>query len=485
MPLPSYYNELYVALCSAKDGRIKGSGICYNGNSLVTCAHVLNSALNRAQTDMSDARGLEAEVRFSQSTLINPNQRFKARVTIWGPATAPAGSKFTPRYDVAVLELLPADELEVLLPLANALCFVADDLFNHYFSCTSHNTQATDEDIVPVSGSITQYIPSEGKTALSTSSNVHDAFFKPGSSGSPVYSETLKGIAGIADQLIENTSDLRYAFMIDSRRLADFLPDIIVQQPSLKKKSRADKKYRCDRQKVVEGIHNERQRSDRKGNLFFLWGDNEQEGKAFSHRYELEFIRPSDTSNSSISIEIDLPEEYNLPYFQGKFLEILSDAAAGKSKKLVLKPEDDIFKAAEVLKHVRHKLFLFKILDFSNAQTPCYDWFFNTFLKAGQTPYPDDLHVIVLFEFSESDSEKDNKRSELFRLFGNPTSFALEDVTKPQIRSWISQFGEEDDSRFIRKLKELLQSPQNELPMLVIYDQFDDALGELANHERI
>lgn len=486
MPLPWYYNELYVALCSVKDGRIKGSGICYDGISLVTCAHVLNSAAGRAQTDMSDAVGLEVDIRFSQSTKLDRSRRFKARVTVWGPSTAPAGTKFTPRYDVAVLELLPETAPEELIPFANELRFIADDLRENYFSCTSHNTLTPDEDIVPINGTITQYLPAEGKTALSTSANTHDAFLKPGSSGSPVYSETLNGIAGIADQLVENAQDIRYAFMIDARRLADFIPDIIVHQPSLKKKSRADKKFRCDRQKVIEGIHTERSRSDRKGNLFFLWGDDEQEGKAFSRRYELEFIRPVDTGNSSISIEVDLPSDIsNLGFFQSGLLEMLSNAAANSNKKIMLKPEDDIFKAGEALKHVRHKVFFFKIIDFSNSQTPCYDWFFRSFLKAGQKAYPDDLHVMVLFEFSEYDPDAKKKREELFGLFGNPAAFPLEDVTKQHIKSWISQFGEDEESPFITKLKELLRRPENELPMIAVYEQFDDAVRELSNHERI
>lgn len=487
MPLPQYYNELYVAFLSPRDGRIKGAGICYYGNTfaIVTCAHVLNSAAGRSQTDMSDATGLEVEVRFSQNTLFDRFKKFKAKVTTWGPASAPPGSTFTPRFDVAVLELLPAPELELVLNLAGELRFVADDVRDHAFSCTYHNTQTTAEDIVPLTGTVSHYLPAEGKTTLHTSINENDPFLKPGSSGSPVYSETLEGIAGIADQLIENdTEEIRYAFMVDARRLADFLPDIVLHQPSLKKKSRAIKKYMCDRGEVIKGMSAVMTQPEHR-NLFFLWGDDEQEGKAFSKRYMHQFLRAADPNNSTISIEADLPPDISNPgLFQAGLLENISQAAANSNKKMLLKPADDILAAYNMLRHVKNKIFFFKIIDYSDAQAACFEWFIHTFLKAGTAAYPNDLHVIILFEFGDYDTEAPAKREALFKLAGNPGAFPLEDVKKTDIKTWISLFGETEGSPFITKLKELLRRPENGFPMLTIYEQFDEALDAIDDNDK-
>jgi hypothetical protein len=376
--------------------------------------------------------------------------------------------------------------LDVLNSYANLLRFVADDLNDHGFSCTSHNVLSQGADILPIRGTISQYLPADGKTALSTSANSNDVFFRPGCSGSPVYSESLNGIAGIVDQLIDSGNG-RFAFMIDSRRLGELIPDIIVHQPSIKKKNRLNNRFLCDRQEVIEGILNEKVRNNQ-GNLFFLWGNDEQEGKAFSNRYDIEIIRPSNPENSLISIEVDLSSGiFNPERFKTFLLDKVSSIAYDQNKKLELKPEDDILTAYKSLKLVKHKIFFFKVLDYQPEQVSCFEWFFQSFLKVGRENYPSDLHVFVLFEFSSTDTdmEMESKRNELLRLCNNPPCFQLRDVTKSEVRSWIATFSEEEESPFIRTLKELLRRGKDKLPMLDIFDQFDDAIDKLPEKDRL
>ena len=56
MDLPAYYTALY-CLVYKSDGTPVGSGLCVDGIHIITCAHVVNSALNRGVQDTAFPSG--------------------------------------------------------------------------------------------------------------------------------------------------------------------------------------------------------------------------------------------------------------------------------------------------------------------------------------------------------------------------------------------------------------------------------------------
>jgi hypothetical protein len=475
MSLPDYYYDLYVAICRDSDSRVIGSGLCYNGERIITCAHVVNSALGFDQTDFEDKTGKHVQLRFSLSTLLDVGKIYKAKVVQWFPPADP--EKFLLKNDLAVLELEDVSVQDLLQTPAAKLRFVADDVKDNQLVCMSHNTRSAADDIFEINGIIRHYLPAEGKTQISTSSNTRDAFFREGSSGSPVFSETLNGISGIVDQLIKN-SDATYANMIDARWIGTLLKnDITVHRPSFQKKSREEKKFLCDRKQVVDGISNELINPSSRGNFFFLYGNHRQEGATFRKRYEQQFF----DSKEITPIPIGLKSKA-LPLFKSDLYAALTGTV--KPRPADMNDDNDILTYYNALKGENPKVFSFCINDFAPEDTDCYKWFANDFLKLGKAAYPKNLHILIVYvypDFEAADAASNLKT--LSELFGVQAAFPLENVNRKDIYKWISLFEEDDIHPFKSKLLKLLDVDKD-YPMKDIFDQYDKAIKEIPDHEK-
>lgn len=110
MPSPSYN-----AIVSIRDeyGDIKGQGFLAGGKYIVTCAHVVNSAIGRFQADDTNRPEDTAKVAFGFP--LNPSlrgQRFQASIHHWGPT----GEEWIRREDYAILALDKPLEVAVEAP---------------------------------------------------------------------------------------------------------------------------------------------------------------------------------------------------------------------------------------------------------------------------------------------------------------------------------------------------------------------------------
>lgn len=189
-----------------------GIGMIVDANHIVTCAHVVNEALNRE---------LHVFVKPANSILINPlftsrDYTFKAQVEVWDYDS-----------DIAVLEF--SEQLPV--GVTPQLMLVARHLSDHDFD--TYGVPASYDDGIWTSGVLRSSV-SGGKIQIEDTNNVGH-FVSPGFSGAPIWDKVLGAVVGIvatADRDMAN----RTAFIIPTERVRQIwstLPSIVLEKTEL------------------------------------------------------------------------------------------------------------------------------------------------------------------------------------------------------------------------------------------------------------
>ncbi|MCP4544661.1 MAG: tetratricopeptide repeat protein [Chloroflexi bacterium] len=183
-------------------GNVVGAGFLMTGRHVLTCAHVVSSALGLAP-DMPNPPQVDLHLDFP---LLAPESILIARVSHWHPT-----------IDVAVLELTsdPPDESKP------ALLVTADDLWDHSFRALGF--PAGYEQGVWASGVL------RGRQAggwLQVEDTKETGYLiAPGFSGGPVWDDVLGGVVGmvVAADTDEKT---KAAFLIPADILTETLPNL-------------------------------------------------------------------------------------------------------------------------------------------------------------------------------------------------------------------------------------------------------------------
>ncbi|MFG1995053.1 serine protease [Actinoplanes sp. NPDC048988] len=183
----------------------EGAGLLLTRTHILTCAHVVNSSLNRSE-NAADGPSDTETVRLS-FPFITPTEHYEARVRAWVPPF-PNGSG-----DVAVLQLVesaPADARPAQL-------IRTQDLNRHEFWCYGFPNGYSGRQ---ASGRLLRTEPN-GLVALEDVKST-GARIEAGFSGAPVWDEDLGGVVGLVVQ--EDLDAMaRRAFCIPTGKLVEIL----------------------------------------------------------------------------------------------------------------------------------------------------------------------------------------------------------------------------------------------------------------------
>lgn len=473
------YTRLLVKFSPEPEKGLAGAGFCVSETHLLTCAHVVNTALKRSQIATEDCTN--QQIWFSFTHPVDPAKGCKLQATVetWGPA----GQPWHIRNDFAVLRIVSSDHGQNLKQHTSRIGLVSGDLMTHSFYSLCPDLDRPTESI-EIKGAIGFYNPIDGKTTL-TKTSLAAPFFKPGCSGSPIYSIELNGIAGIVSRRdIEEEDQARYANMVDMRRihavagipLRSQQQDTTTQNP-LPTKSLA--KYLCDRATVLEYMHE--QRDQQKPNFYFLWGDENQEGTTFNKRYNYELSKEArpDESNAVDCFTFPLSENWNpatfksnlLNRFREIMLRVVRDRNAFDEKKGVMGVHP-------LLDQLRHKVFIFKITNYATQHAPCYDWLSKDFLQFGETAYPRDLHILLLFSFDASVTEPEKMRDAIVQHFPGTIPQHLDNINRADIREWLEFIEPEDESLLKKHLRSAFTADKS-YGMLEVLTKYDEVIQQL------
>ena len=189
--------ESAIVRIRAANGRIAGAGFLVAPQCVITCAHVVATALNLSSTT-SEVPQSPVCLDFP---LVAPNCLLDARVVLWKPSH---------QDDIAGLELEkdPPPGVQV------GCLVVADDLWGHPFQTLGFPSGY--ENGVYASGRL---LACEASGWVQVEDVKPTGYFvAPGFSGSPVWDESLSGIAGMV-VAAETQRDIRAAFMISASAL--------------------------------------------------------------------------------------------------------------------------------------------------------------------------------------------------------------------------------------------------------------------------
>jgi len=190
----------------APSGTVVGTGFLVTGRHVLTCAHVVTSALGLSQ-DPPNPPKADLHLDFP---LLAPESNLTARLSHWQPA-----------IDVAVLELItapPAESKPVRL-------VTADDLWGHSFRALGF--PAGYEQGVWASG-VLRGPQADGWLQIEDTKET-GYLIAPGFSGGPVWDDVLGGVVGMI-VAADTDEKVKAAFLIPADVLAETLPDLVLVQ---------------------------------------------------------------------------------------------------------------------------------------------------------------------------------------------------------------------------------------------------------------
>ena len=195
--------EASIVRIRTADGRIVGTGFLVTGRHVLTCAHVVASALGLSHDDPNPPQA-DLHLDFP---LLAPESILTARVSHWQPA-----------IDVAVLELTTTPP-----PESKPVCLVtADDLWGHSFR--AFGFPAGYEQGVWTSG-ILRGRQADGWLQIEDTKTT-GYLVAPGFSGGPVWDNVLGGVVGMI-VAADTDEKIKAAFLIPADVLAETLPDLV------------------------------------------------------------------------------------------------------------------------------------------------------------------------------------------------------------------------------------------------------------------
>jgi V8-like Glu-specific endopeptidase len=206
-----------------KNGKVIGAGFLVSQYHLLTCDHVVKTALDIKNNIQESPDGI-IELDFP---LIASGQKLKAKVVFWQPVN-PGQSK----EDIAGLDIAGL-QIEETLPMGVSpiKLVTTSDYWQHKFRIfgfpQGHDTGVwADGELRDVQAN--RWIQIEAI-------KVPGYQIEPGFSGSPIWDETLQGVVGMAVAAEKKREGVKAAFMIPTTVLVEawsFLNQSI-QQPSI------------------------------------------------------------------------------------------------------------------------------------------------------------------------------------------------------------------------------------------------------------
>jgi V8-like Glu-specific endopeptidase len=195
------------------NGAVVGAGFLASPEYVLTCAHVVTTALGIANNTAQAPTG-SIDLDFP---LVAPGQKIKAQVVFWQPMNLSVVGE-----DIAGLKLegeLPNDVQPVRL-------VTADELWAHPLRVfgfpSGHN------DGIWATGEL-RGETSNGWVQMEAV-NVPGYRVEPGFSGAPVWDETLSGVVGMAVAAERQRENVKAAFMIPTKVLSQAWSEVV--QPS-------------------------------------------------------------------------------------------------------------------------------------------------------------------------------------------------------------------------------------------------------------
>ncbi len=194
---------------------VVGAGFLISKQYLLTCAHVVTSALKILQ----ETREIPTQSVDVDFPFIEPGQKLKAKVVFWQPVQSVTATPSKEGEDIAVLEL--EGELPKQAQPARVAPIEEEDLWDHSFrvfgfpSGHDHGVWAT--------GFLS------GKQALGwvQMEDVKNPGYQiePGFSGAPIWDKNLASIVGMAVAAERRREGVKSAFMIPTRILREKIPE--------------------------------------------------------------------------------------------------------------------------------------------------------------------------------------------------------------------------------------------------------------------
>lgn len=206
--------RIYRSEPKSPNSQVVGAGFPISERYLLTCAHVVSSALYPYMArETSEAPTQSIDIDFPR---IAPRQKLKAKVVFWKPVRSVTDSPSERGEDLAVLELeseLPQQVRPVIAPV------VGKDLWNHSFRVFGFPAQH--ENGVWATGIL------KGEELHGWIQIVDDQItgyrIKPGFSGAPIWDTNLACVVGII-VATETESEVKAAFMIPTGELRAQIP---------------------------------------------------------------------------------------------------------------------------------------------------------------------------------------------------------------------------------------------------------------------
>jgi len=202
-------NRSIVRIFRQKDNQPVGAGVLVGDGKVLTCAHVVNSALGLPQYSPEQPPE-EALVRFD-FPLVSPGTVLAGRVVVWHPPSEDSGG------DIAGLEIVGGvpDSTEILHLV------VAENYWDHAFR------------VMGFPGSYADGVWADGVLRDRTGrgwiqiEDIHQTgyFVTQGFSGTPVWDEDVGGVVGIV-VAAERREQVRAAFIIPAAIILQAWPDL-------------------------------------------------------------------------------------------------------------------------------------------------------------------------------------------------------------------------------------------------------------------
>lgn len=340
MAVPDYYNSLFVNIYYQEDTAV-GSGICFDGKHILTCAHVVNAAcgLDHEHYPRIDQE-IEITIRFRLDSDIE-DVPFIAQTVHWGwneeilnAMTEERRNAAVMRTDIAILQLKETKDylsnVNKLKAAAQKMVFLKGNLNTSEYAAWVINpgTQGVLENI---NGKLGDNDRGTGTTIVYPNTNPQQLFFDSGSSGAPVTSTVLfpddsmkTGIAGYTQFLREKGTE-KEARMINGVNLEDWFKknyphlkpyffDIDKHKASVINRIMGDSLLKsfetkwgcghvisCNRGEQIEEI---RQHNENNERWFLIHGADRQKLDFFVDRYRWEFLDSTGKKSELITVSI-------------------------------------------------------------------------------------------------------------------------------------------------------------------------------------
>jgi hypothetical protein len=210
--MPAQFESAIVRIWSV-DGNIVGMGFLIDDREILTCAHVVTSALGISD----DTPELPTDKICLDFPFVAPGDMLTAKAIFWPPIQFHSSNESEHEEDIAGLEL----DIEPPADVQSAILILAEDLWNHEFR--AFGFPGDNEDGVWASGVLRGHQTDDW---VQIEDVRHTGYFiEPGFSGGPVWDEQLDGVVGMV-VAADTQPGIRSAFIIPTEILISIWPEL-------------------------------------------------------------------------------------------------------------------------------------------------------------------------------------------------------------------------------------------------------------------